>query len=123
MSVPEPNEGFIAISAGNNHSLALRFEGMIPTAPADPEAPTLTRLGGGQVLVAWAENSDNEDGFEVQRQQKSGSNWVNTTIVADVGANVTSIIDLPGSGTLRYRVRAYNDIGASEWSAWSQIKN
>ncbi len=94
----------------------------LPAPPAVPGTPTLTKIGGGQILVAWADNSANEDGFEVQREKKSGSNWINPVIIP-APANATSLIDAPGPGTFRYRVRAYNEIGPSAWSAWKQIKN
>ena len=95
----------------------------LPAAPAAPGKPTLTRLSGGQVLVTWADNSPDEDGFRVQREKKSGPNWINTLIIATLGANTTSYTDAPGSGTFRYRVQAFNGVGGSAWSAWAQIKN
>ncbi len=95
-----------------------------PPPPNIPGAPELTGQGGGQVLVAWADKSGDEDGFEVQREKKSGKNkWGGTTIVADVGTDVTSVLDTPGAGTFRYRVRAYNEHGASDWSGWTEITN
>jgi serine protease len=94
-----------------------------PAPPAAPGTPTLTIIGGGQILVAWADNSANEDGFQVQREKKSGNRWIQTTLVADVPADTTSVNDAPGAGTFRYRVLAYNSLGASSWSAWRQINN
>jgi len=93
-----------------------------PPPPAVPGTPTLTPLTDGQVLIAWADNSSNENGFEVQREKRSGSNWINQVIVANVGENITSAVDTPGSGTFRYRVRAYNGAGNSAWSGWTQIR-
>jgi hypothetical protein len=90
--------------------------------PNTPGTPVLTSQGGGQVLVAWADNSNDEDGFRVERMRKQKNRWVESQ-VTDVGADVTSILDAPGSGTFRYRVRAYNGTGDSAWSAWSQINN
>jgi hypothetical protein len=95
----------------------------LPAPPAAPGAPSLTKLGGGQVRATWADNSGNESGFRVQRETKSGANWVNTQIVATVGSNATSATDAPGAGTFRYRVQAFNGVGDSAWSAWTQIKN
>lgn len=93
----------------------------LPAPPAAPGTPTLTRIGGGQVRVAWTDNSNNEDGFRVQRETKQGSSWINQTTI-DVGA-VTVWSDAPGRGTFRYRAQAYNEIGNSEWSAWRQVNN
>ena len=96
---------------------------VLPEPPSVPGAPTLTKIGGGVIKVAWADNSGNETGFQVQREKKSGSIWIETQIVADVGANVTTVNDSPETGTFHYRVRAYNGIGNSLWSAWTQVKN
>ncbi|MBI5708114.1 MAG: hypothetical protein HZC36_14125 [Armatimonadetes bacterium] len=95
----------------------------LPAPPATPGTPSLAKIGGGVVRIAWADNSNNEDQFSVQRETKSGTAWVNTQIVATVGANTTSATNSPGTGTFRYRVRASNGIGASAWSGWAQIKN
>jgi hypothetical protein len=95
----------------------------LPAPPNVPGSPALSKLGGGQVLAAWSDNSGNENGFEVQRETKSANQWILAQIIANVGANVTSATDTPGSGTFRYRVRAYNDNGNSDWSSWTQIKN
>jgi serine protease len=94
-----------------------------PAPPAAPGTPSLTKLGGGQVRAAWADNSINEDGFRVQRETKSGANWVNTQIVATVGSDTTTATDTPGAGTFRYRLQAFNGVGDSVWSAWTQVKN
>ena len=72
--------------------------------------------------ISWADKSGDESGFEVQREEKSGRNWGGTTTVAFTGPDVTSVTDQAGSGTLRYRVRAFNGLGASDWTSWAQVK-
>ncbi len=101
-----------------------RLSGWLVAAPPPntPGTPVLTSQGGGQVLVAWADNSNDEVGFQVERAKKQKNRWVESQ-VTDVGADTTSILDAPGSGTFRYRVRAYNGNGDSAWSAWTQINN
>jgi hypothetical protein len=96
---------------------------VLPGPPDAPGAPDLTKIGGGQILIAWSDNSDDEDGFEVEREKKSGPAWIETQIIADVQADITSTIDAPGPGTFRYHVRAHNSYGSSDWSSWTQIKN
>lgn len=96
---------------------------VLPAPPATPGAPVLTKLGGGMIQIVWADNSNDENQFEVQRETKSGPNWINQQIVATVPANMTSTTNSPGVGTFRYRVRASNSNGASAWSGWTQIKN
>lgn len=95
----------------------------LASPPAVPGAPTLTKLTGGVVKAVWADNSNNELGFRVQRETKSGASWIGTVIVADVAANVTTATNAPGTGTFHYRVQSYVSNGNSAWSAWTQIKN
>jgi hypothetical protein len=117
---------FTPQQAGRMHCWAAdRLSGwlQVPMPPATPGSPALTKLGGGQVQIAWADNSNNEDGFRVQREKKSGAVWGSTWTSPDLGANTTSISDGPGPGTFRYRVQAFNGIGDSAWSGWTQIKN
>ena len=95
----------------------------LPPPPAVPGTPALS-TSGGVVTIIWADNSNNETGFNVQREKKaSGNKWSGTTTVATVGANVTSTTNAPGSGTFRYSVRSFNASGASAWSSWAQINN
>ena len=90
--------------------------------PATPGGPTLTKLTGGQVRVAWSDLSSNEEGFEIEREKKVGSLYTGTTLLTS-GANTTNVVDTPGSGTFRYRVRSHNIAGSSAWTAWKSIKN
>ncbi|MBL9208551.1 MAG: fibronectin type III domain-containing protein [Opitutaceae bacterium] len=64
-----------------------------------------------QLTVTWADNSNNEQGFVVQRRTL-GASYADIAITR---ANVTSYTDItvtPGE-TYLYRVRAYNASGAS----------
>ena len=90
--------------------------------PATPGAPTLTKLSGGQVRVAWSDLSSSEQGFEIQREKKIGSLYTGTTLLTS-GINTTNLVDSPGAGTFRYRVRSWNVAGSSTWTAWKSIKN
>lgn len=92
-----------------------------PPPPAAPGTPELS-VSGGTVTISWADNSNDETGFEVQREKKGkGNKWGETATVANVGANVTSTTNAPGSGTFRYRVRAYSGNGASDWTGWAEV--
>ena len=69
------------------------------------------------VTLNWADNSNNETGFVVQRTDSAG-NVVNTTI----GANLTTYKQSVTSGqTFRYRVAAFNDTTQSGWSNLAQV--
>lgn len=94
-----------------------------PAPPAAPGTPSLTNLGGLQVRISWADNSNNEVDFVVAREKKgSGNKWVNATTLPPVAANTTSTTDtLTSTGTYRYRVQARNAAGPSAWTSWVQI--
>jgi hypothetical protein len=67
------------------------------------------------ISLSWVDQSDNEDGFRIERAL-----WATPTFVevGTVTADVTSFLDaavLPDS-VYRYRVRAYNTAGLSEYS-------
>jgi len=74
----------------------------------------------GVVILTWNDNSDNESGFEVQRQKqhKNGNRWVGTTMIGTVGSDITSMSDAPGDGKFHYRLRAFNTAGSSSWTGW-----
>ncbi|HZW10267.1 MAG TPA: S8 family serine peptidase [Phycisphaerales bacterium] len=86
-----------------------------------PNAPTSTSTKEGapnELTFLWVDNSNNEIGFEVQRQQKVGGSWTNTTIVGTTGANATTYVESVATGGWRYRVRALGDSGDSAWSSY-----
>ncbi|CAG1008547.1 hypothetical protein ANRL4_03903, partial [Anaerolineae bacterium] len=85
-------------------------------SPAAPSGLSATAASSTQINLAWTDNSNNEDGFKIERSPNGTSNW---TQIATVGANVTTY---PNSGlscgtTYYYRVRAYNNaVGNSSYS-------
>jgi hypothetical protein len=103
-----------------------------PTDPDDPAAPTVpaapsnltatawNSANGASVYASWRDNSTNESGFVVQY-----------SITAEFAAPITRTTpanqrwhNLPGlsSGAAYYvRVKAYNDVGPSEWSATAVV--
>lgn len=92
-----------------------------PTPPTAPASPSVAQ-SAGTVTIRWTDRSSDENGFEIERQRKAGSSWVEQAIVGSVGANVTTCTNVPGlAGTYRYRVRAFNDAGPSSWTAWKNV--
>jgi subtilisin family serine protease len=86
------------------------------SAAARPAAPTnLTSVpaSGPRVDLQWQDNSDNEQGFRIERC--AGSSCTAFAQIATVAANVTSHADSNGLTTTsyRYRVRAFNSGGNS----------
>ena len=83
------------------------------TAPDAPSDLVVTGTSSSSVDLAWADNSDNEDNFEIERSTEGtvDATW-------DVGSNVTSYSDtgLASATTYDYRVRATNSFGNSGYS-------
>ena len=77
-----------------------------PTLPVDPTNLTATPFSSSQINLTWMDNSNNEDGFRIERSP----NGTNFTQVASVGMNVTTYSDtgLAAATNYYYRVRAYN---------------
>ncbi|MCC2668974.1 MAG: repeat-containing protein, partial [Armatimonadetes bacterium] len=87
------------------------------TLPAPPAAPTglnAVIAGSHRVNLTWTDQSSNETGFEIERQVDGGDFGQ----IATVGSGATSFgdTDLPDGTTYRYRVRAYNAGGRSEFA-------
>ena len=82
-----------------------------PAAPSELEA----RATASEIYLMWQDNSENEEGFIIERSQGGGP----FSEIARVGANVTSYVDteLPSGVTFCYRVCAYNGEGNSDYSS------
>lgn len=85
------------------------------TPPGPPQAPEneYAIAGGSQaVSVSWADNSNNEDGFRLERSGDAGATWVTAATTA---ANVGSIADydVASEAQFCYRVSAFNRAGVS----------
>lgn len=75
---------------------------------------TTTTLIGADLVLTWQDNSDNEDGFEIWRQQNGGE-WL---LIAATNADDSNFVDgvIPVGTTLSYRVRAWNQFGESDYT-------
>jgi hypothetical protein len=62
------------------------------------------------ITLLWSDNSDNEDGFIVERRERFRSGWGEWRERADLAPNTTSHTDsvLPDT-TYQYRIRAYTE--------------
>jgi hypothetical protein len=86
------------------------------TVPAAPSNLTATVISITQINLSWTDNSNNEDGFKIERCQ--GSSCTNFVQVAQVAANVTTFNNtgLARNTRYRFRVRAFNAVGNSGYS-------
>ena len=68
----------------------------------------------GQLTLTWNDNSDNEEGFKIERSL-AGASFVE---IATVGANVATYTDTTvlEKESYTYRVKAYNQFGDSGYS-------
>ena len=84
------------------------------TIPAQPSGLTATAVNSNAISIAWADNSNNETGFKIERRVGAG----NFSEIAISPANSTSYFDSGRTaGTLyTYRVRATNAVGDSPYS-------
>jgi titin len=80
--------------------------------PAAPSGLTVTATGPSQIDLAWTDNSDNEDGFQIERREGQVGDFLE---IASVSSGVTTYIDQSvGPATeYCYRVSAFNEQGSS----------
>ena len=86
----------------------------LPTSPDAPSNLTATLASSNQINLAWIDNSNGQEGFQVERC----TDGVSFTLVATVGANQTSYSDtgLMGATHYYYRVRGTSSSGNSAYS-------
>ena len=94
------------------------------SVPAVPTIVTALEGPAGKIPVVWIDNSSNETGFAVQRQEKVSGTWTNRTDVGSTGPNTELFTDdIPeGLSGWRYRVRAEGSGGNSAWTPYQPVK-
>jgi hypothetical protein len=117
----EPDENFFVnltnatgatIADGQGQGTILNDDG--PKPPAAPSQLAATATGASTVDLQWNDNSNEENGFKIERKKNGG----NFSQIATVGADVNSYQDagLNPNATYIYRVRASNSNGDSDFS-------
>ncbi|MEQ9235281.1 DUF4114 domain-containing protein [Coleofasciculus sp. E2-BRE-01] len=81
------------------------------TAATAPSDLSLTAVSATEIELTWADNSNDETGFKIERSRDQ-ENW---TVIATTVADVTRYrdTDLTSNTQYYYRLRAINDIGDS----------
>lgn len=86
-------------------------------APVPPSGLGATVVSATQIDLGWTDNSTNEEGFRIERC--AGPSCTSFAEIATVLANVTTFHDvgLTSLTSYSYRVRAYNAVGPSSFTA------
>ena len=82
-----------------------------PEKPAAPSGLAAAPLDNASVRLTWVDNSDDEDGFEVQLRPPDGGWRRSARLAAD--AESADVKGLEPGGRYRFRVSAYNAGGSS----------
>ena len=83
--------------------------------PAAPSNLSAESISVKQINLTWTDNSDNEDGFIIERTFGSGS----LMEIGKVDSNITWYTDeffITASTSYTYRVKSYRGLTSSEWS-------
>ncbi|GAB4008496.1 hypothetical protein GCM10028808_14760 [Spirosoma migulaei] len=85
------------------------------SVPSAPARLTASAVSSSQINLQWADLSDNESNFQIERASSATAPF---SKIADVGANTTTFSDqnLSASTQYCYRIRAVNSAGASGYS-------
>ncbi len=101
--------------------MAFKATQLTPATPPSDPANLLASASIGQVELTWTDTSTNEFAFQIERCTNPGC--TNFAPLTGVGSNVTSYRDttVAGTTTYRYRVRANNVFGPSEYSTSTDV--
>jgi len=85
---------------------------VVSAIPAPPDNLTYSAITATSVKLTWKDNSNNEDGFKVEKMDNSSGKWIE---IASLSQNVTSYIieNLSISTSYTYRIKAYNSTNNS----------
>ncbi|GKT07291.1 C1 family peptidase [Desulforhabdus sp. TSK] len=104
-------------SSGNsNYSNTATAETPAAIRPVAPTGLSAAASSSTQIDLSWADNSNNETGFKIERC--TGSTCTYFRQIATVGPNINTFSNtgLSKYSVYRYRVRSYNSYGNSAYS-------
>jgi len=85
--------------------------------PSAPASLTATALSDTQIKLIWTDNSNNEEGFKIERKVGETGSFIQ---VLTTGQSFNTATDSSGLAPLTkyyYRVKAYNKYGESDYSS------
>ena len=86
----------------------------VPTAPAAPGSLAAQTASSSEIQLSWADTSNNEDSFRVERSTGGGAFQEVQNLPA--GTTTVRITGLTASTAYSFRVRAVNGVGPSAYS-------
>jgi len=103
---------FGIVRSAPSNQVTVVTPGEIPQPPSNLQ---IIRRDRTSLRMRWTDNSNNEEGFNIERSTDGGATW---TWVASVGINQTVYTDngLSRKTTYWYRVQAFNADGVSAYT-------
>jgi len=85
-----------------------------------PSNLTASDLKDGRAQLSWSA-ADNATQYQIQRESFNSkrNTWSGLSLV--YAGSGTSYTDNSGTGKFRYQIRASNNAGNSDWSAWKEV--
>ena len=94
------------------------------TTPNSPSLLSAKATSSSSIVLTWKDNSNNEDGFKIQRKEGECDSTNSWSQIAIKEANIKTHTNtgLTSNTTYSYRVRAYNAGGNSAYSNCASVK-
>ena len=117
---------FATLTVRDDQGLSATSESLRVDVTTDPDflyAPSALSHSenANSITLRWQDNSENEDGFVIERAKKEKGKYI-FTIVGETPFNNTSFTDtIEEHGTYRYRVKAFHKTESSVYSNEVQV--
>ncbi len=107
------NQASYTFQVMSNRNLTANFELTIPIAPSNLTAHLITWNNSNVIKLQWQDNSNNEDGFKLERKRNGSWEIVNNNISQNSTSYDDYNINEPYSQYQEYRISSYNSAGYS----------